>query len=381
VDQGTSRDEIAVFYRANAQSRVLEDILVRFNVSYQVIGGTRFYERAEIKDAMAYLTLLVNPSDVVAFQRVVNSPRRGIGDTTQAKIVGHANTLGESVWDVAMSPETVPGLGAAAVKAVGRFMSSMERLRERMETAGVAELLEELLSETGYTEALRAERTIEADGRLENLDELVGVAREYEAVAEAPSLEEFLEQIALFSETDNMRSDEGIVTLMTLHTAKGLEFPVVFIIGCEEGIFPHMRSIEAGDLDEERRLCYVGITRAKRELYVTYARERSLYGQRDWNVPSRFIAEIPDELTDREVRDTRASMSSWDRWGTGAPARPEPAAAGAGASFALGDDVVHATMGEGVVIGLEPGGLVVVRFPADGSERKLMMDYAPLKKK
>src|SRR4051812_28198518 len=383
VDSGTSRDEIAVFYRANAQSRVLEDTLVRYNVSYQVIGGTRFYERAEIKDAMAYLTLLVNPSDVVAFQRVVNSPRRGIGDTSQARLIAQANTLGEPIWDVALDPEAVPGLGAAAIKAVRRFMSSMERLRERAEGgADVDELVQEVLSESGYADALKAERTIEAEGRLENLEELVGVAREFQQQADEPRLDEFLQQIALFSEQDNIRDDEGIVTLMTLHNAKGLEFPVVFMIGVEEGIFPHMRSIEAGDLDEERRLCYVGITRARQQLYVTYARARSLFGRREWNVPSRFIDEIPDHLTDREVRDTRQSLTSWDRWGTGAQpatARPQPAAAGA--TFSVGDDVEHATMGEGVVIGQEPGGLVVVRFAADGSERKLMMDYAPLKKK
>jgi DNA helicase-2/ATP-dependent DNA helicase PcrA len=384
VDQGTSRDEIAVFYRANAQSRVLEDILVRFNVSYQVIGGTRFYERAEIKDAMAYLTLLVNPSDVVAFQRVVNSPRRGIGDTSQARLITQANTLGEPIWDVALDPEAVPGLGAAAIKAVRRFMSSMERLKERADGgADVDELVQEVLSETGYVDALKAERTIEAEGRLENLEELVGVAREFQQQADEPRLDEFLQQISLFSEQDNIRDDEGIVTLMTLHNAKGLEFPVVFMIGVEEGIFPHMRSIEAGDLDEERRLCYVGITRARQQLYVTYARQRSLFGRREWNVPSRFIDEIPDHLTDREVRDTRKSLTSWDRWGTGArpaaAARPQPAEAGA--SFSVGDDVEHATMGEGVVIGQEPGGLVVVRFASDGSERKLMMDYAPLKKK
>jgi DNA helicase-2/ATP-dependent DNA helicase PcrA len=380
VDSGTSRDEIAVFYRANAQSRVLEDTLVRYNVSYQVIGGTRFYERAEIKDAMAYLTLLVNPADVVAFQRVVNSPRRGIGDTTQAKIINQANSLGESIWDVAADPEAIPGLGAAAIKAVRRFMSSMERLKEREESgADVDELLEELLTETGYVDALKAERTIESEGRLENLEELVGVAREFQQAAEEPRLDEFLQQIALFSEQDNLTDDEGIVTLMTLHNAKGLEFPVVFMIGVEEGIFPHMRSIEAGDLDEERRLCYVGITRARQQLYMTYARQRSLFGQRSYNVPSRFLDEVPDELTDREVRDTRQSLSSWDRWGTGAqPSRPEPKSAGA--TFSVGDDVEHATMGEGVVIGQEPGGLVVVRFASDGSERKLMMDYAPLKK-
>ena len=379
VDSGQSRDEIAVFYRANAQSRVLEDTLVRYGVGYQVVGGTRFYERAEIKDAIAYLTLLVNPHDLVAFERIVNSPRRGIGDTTRAKIASYANTTGESVWDIAAVPEDIPGLGSAAIKAVGRFMSSMERLRERMESASVGDLLEETLQEAGYNDALRAERTIEAEGRLENLEELVGVAREYDANAEEPSVAEFLQQLALFSEQDSLRSDEGIVTLMTLHNAKGLEFPVVFIIGCEEGIFPHMRSIEAGDLDEERRLCYVGITRAMRNLYLTYARQRSLYGQRDWNVPSRFLAEIPADLTDVDMRSGGRSITSWDGGGGAAPGRAVPTEATA--SFVVGDDVVHASLGEGVVVGQEPGGVVVVRFAADGSERKLMTDYAPLKKR
>jgi DNA helicase-2/ATP-dependent DNA helicase PcrA len=379
VDQGGSRDEVAVFYRTNAQSRVLEDMLTRYKLPYQVIGGTKFYERAEIKDAMAYLTLLVNPQDVVAFQRVVNSPRRGIGDTTQARIVGHANTLGEPVWDVASSPEEVPGLGAAAVKAVDRFMSIMERLRERVESASVGNLLEETLSESGYREALEAERTIEAQGRLENLQELVGVAREYDSVAEEPSLEEFLQQIALFADQDALRDDEGTVTLMTLHNAKGLEFPVVFMIGCEEGVFPHSRAVESGDLEEERRLCYVGITRAKRELFVSYARMRALYGQRDWNLPSRFIDEIPADLTDREEQESRRPQTFATRWDTGGPvSRPEPRR---GASFSLGDDVVHAKFGEGVVVGVEPGEVVVVRFAGTGTEMKLMADYAPLKKK
>src|ERR671933_201098 len=333
VDSGTSRDEVAVFYRTNAQSRVLEDTLVRYGVGYQVIGGTRFYERAEVKDAIAYLTLLVNPSDVVAFERVVNSPRRGIGNTTQARIVSHANTVGEPVWEVAVAPEDVPGLGAAAIKAVGRFMSTMERLRERAESASVGDLLSELLSEVGSTEALRADRTIEAEGRLENLEELVSVAREYDATAEDGSLEEFLQQIALFSEQDNLRDDEGIVTLMTLHNAKGLEFEIVFMIGCEDGVFPHMRAIEAGDLEEERRLCYVGITRAKRQLYMTHARVRALYGAREWNVPSRFLAEIPDELVDREVQEPRSFRPSWDARERSAPdptrERRQPGAGGA----------------------------------------------------
>ena len=381
VDEGASRDEIAVFYRTNAQSRVLEDMLVRYGVGYQVIGGTRFYERAEIKDALAYLTLLVNPADTVAFSRVVNSPRRGIGATSQGRLVGYANTTGEAIWEVAAEADSVPGLAPAAIKAVDRFMSVMERLRERAEGgAGVGDLLAETLEETGYTEALQAERTIEAQGRLENLEELVGVAREYDATAEEGSVEEFLQQLALFSEQDNLRDEQGIVTLMTLHNAKGLEFGIVFIIGLEDGVFPHMRSIESGDLEEERRLAYVGITRAKRQLYLTHARTRLLFGARDWNMRSRFIDEIPVEFTDRE-EDAPTGPAAAATWGGGASA-PEPrGGGGGGASFALGDDVVHAQFGEGVVVGVEPGGLVVVRFAADRSERKLMADYAPLKRR
>jgi DNA helicase-2/ATP-dependent DNA helicase PcrA len=372
ADAGTSRDEIAVFYRTNAQSRVLEDMLVRYGVGYQVIGGTRFYDRAEVKDALAYLTLLANPSDAVAFARVVNSPKRGIGQTTVGRILAHANTVGEPVWDVAAAPEDVPGLGSAAVKAVGRFMSVMERLRERAEGARVGELVADVLAETGYRDALQAERTIEAEGRLENLEELVGVAREYDATDEDPSLEAFLQQIALFAEQDNLRSDEGIVTLMTLHNAKGLEYPVVFVIGLEDGVFPHMRSIEAGDVEEERRLAYVGMTRAKRDLYLTYAQARSLYGSAGWRPASRFLDEIPPELTDAERPASPAAVAS--RWDSG------EAEAAPGVSFALGDSVVHAAFGEGMVIGVERGGLVVVRFAGDGSERKLMADYAPLKR-
>jgi len=420
VDGGGSRDDVAVFYRANAQSRVLEDTLVRYGVSYQVIGGTRFYERAEIRDALAYLTLLTNPQDVVSFQRVVNSPRRGIGDTSQARMVSHANTIGEPIFDVAMTPEDVPGLGSAAIKAVGRFMGTMEKLRDRAageehrtdDSAGaqperrsgehrtdesqastaarpsVGDLLQETLDDSGYLAALEAERTIESQGRIENLEELVGVAREYDTSAEEPSVEEFLQQVALFTQQDDLRDDEGIVKLMTLHNAKGLEYELVFMIGMEDGIFPHSRSIEAGDIEEERRLAYVGVTRARKELFLTHARTRALYGGREWNVPSRFLGEIPAELTDADSQPgARRSAGMWNGGGTtswgGAPssAPSTPAAPGPSASFSMGDDVTHVKFGEGVVTGLEPGGLVVVRFSSDGMERKLMADYAPLKKR
>jgi DNA helicase-2/ATP-dependent DNA helicase PcrA len=399
VEGGGSRNDVAVFYRTNAQSRVLEDTLVRYGVSYQVIGGTKFYERAEIKDALAYLTLLTNPQDVVSFGRIVNSPRRGIGDTSQARIVAHANTVGEPIFDVACAPEDVPALGAAAVKAVSRFMETMEKLRDRAEGARVGDLLNDVLHEVGYFEALERERTIEAQGRLENLEELVGVAREYDAArggalggvdddggGQEPSVEEFLQQVALFSQQDDLSDDEGVVTLMTLHNAKGLEYDVVFMIGCEDGVFPHSRSIEAGDVEEERRLCYVGMTRARKELTITHARTRALYGAREWNVPSRFLVEIPVELTDADAEGGGTQRigspgSTWEPLRRDSQSAATSAPAASGIHFAVGEDVVHAKFGDGVVIGVEPGGLVVVRFAGGVGEKKLMADYAPLKRK
>ena len=374
-EEGISPCDVAVFYRTNAQSRVLEDTLVRFGVGYQVIGGTKFYERAEIKDALAYLTLLVNPSDAVSFARVVNSPKRGIGQTTVARVVGHANTMGEPVTEIAAVPELVPGLGPPAVKALDRFASILERLRELSERTTIGDLLESTLQETGYFEALEAERTIEAQGRLENLHELIGVGREFDANWQGehgqPALAEFLQQLSLYSEQDGLREREELVTLMTLHNAKGLEYPVVFMIGCEEGVFPHSRSIEEGNLEEERRLCYVGITRAERKLYITYAQTRTLYGARSYNMPSRFIDELPAELTDAEEA---APPDVWDRGDAGeTSSAPLP--------FRVGDDVVHATFGEGVVTGIQRGGIVTVHFAAEGGERQLMADYAPLRRR
>src|SRR3954467_15931057 len=301
VDEGVSRAEIAVFYRTNAQSRVLEDMLVRAQIGYQVIGGTKFYERAEIRDLTAYLTFLVNPQDPSAFTRIANSPRRGLGQTSLSRVLSHADTMGIPVWEAAAEPSSVPGLGTAAQKALGRFMSTMERLRERVEgEAPVGDLLSEVLSETGYTDALEAERTIEAQGRIENLEELVRVAREYDATAEEGSLEEFLQQIALLADADTRADDEGLVTLMTMHNAKGLEYPIVFMIGMEDGVFPHSRAMDEGTLEEERRLAYVGITRAMRDLTLTYARRRNSFGGAEsFGVRSRFIDEIPRELTDQ----------------------------------------------------------------------------------
>jgi len=383
ADEGVSRDQIAVFYRVNAQSRVLEDILVRDEVPYQVIGGTKFYERAEIKDAIAYLSLLANPADEIAFGRAVNSPKRGIGATSQARLASHANTTGATIWEVAERPEKVPGLGKAAVKAVGRFVETIAGLHERAASAPpLADLLEATLSETSYLDTLEAERTIEAQGRLENLHELVGVAREFDAEraiegeSELTPLEEFLQQVALYSEQDGLHDEGGMVTLMTLHNAKGLEYDAVFVIGCEEGLFPHARSLEEGNLEEERRLCYVGMTRARRLLQLTYARRRMLYGVGEASIPSRFLGELPDELVERE--GGLATLG----WGPGTGPSPGIAPApGPHPSYATGEDVVHASFGEGVVTAVEPDGIVVVRFAADGSERKLMADFAPLRRR
>jgi DNA helicase-2/ATP-dependent DNA helicase PcrA len=395
VDEGASREEIAVFYRTNAQSRVLEDTLVRADVAYQVIGGTRFYERAEVKDALAYLTVLVNPADEVSFTRIVSAPRRGIGATSLARVLAHANTTGQSVWDAASQAGAVPGLGAAAVKAIGRFMATMATLRERAETgASVEEILRETLEESGYLEALRNERTIEAQGRIENLDELTNVAGEFDAADDGQGgLEAFLQEVALVADADGLRDERGMITLMTLHNAKGLEYPIVFMLGCEEGVFPHTRALEEGNLEEERRLCYVGITRARRALYLTWARSRTVFGSRTHGLRSRFVDEIPSELTDRE--DERVLVgrpgdaARWFR-GPGASARAGDArgtlrANAAGEQdipdYRLGDDVVHAAYGDGVVTAVEPGGIVIVRFSGDGSERRLIAGLAPVSKR
>ncbi len=384
-EDGVKREDVAVFYRTNAMSRVLEDTLVRFELPYQVIGGTKFYDRAEVKDAIAYLSLLVNPADQVSFARIVNSPRRGIGNTSQGRLAAHANTTGLSIWEVAERVGEVPGLGAAAVKAVERFHETMEGLRARVGEAPVAELLEAVLRETGYLDALAAERTIEAEGRAENLEELVGMAAEFDANqelegdGEVSPLEEFLQQISLYTQQDDLREEGSLITLMTLHNAKGLEYDTVFLVGCEDGAFPHMRSLEEGGEEEERRLCYVGITRARRRLYMTWARERRLFGRAERNLPSRFVDELPAELTERHSSAAgHASGIGWESTSSDATAPLDP---GPTLEMQTGDDVVHASFGEGVVTAVEPGGIVVVRFAGDGAERKLMADYAPIRRR
>src|SRR5919198_203654 len=261
VEYGWSGDEVAVVYRTNAQSRVLEDVLVRQGVAYQVIGGPRFYERAEVKDVIAYLQVIDNPYDAVSLTRIANRPRRGVGDTSLARLANYADTQGISLWE-ALGQAEEAGVAAAPRRAVEGLRTLLLSLQAGALELEGPELVERVVERTGYLEALEAERTVEAQGRIENLQELVGVAREYQETAEEPSLSSFLQDISLYSDQDAMRGEQSLVTLLTLHNAKGLEFRAVFMIGMEEGIFPHSRSIEEQGVEEERRLCYVGMPRA-----------------------------------------------------------------------------------------------------------------------
>ncbi len=414
TESGDAVDDAEV-NRLGAIARLLVHL---FDAYAEDLACREIFERAEIKDAIAYLSLIANPADVVSFARVVNSPRRGIGQTSLGRVLAYSSSLDIPVWDAAMQPEQVPGLAAAAVKALRRFMDTMGELRKLAEQGvPVGDLLEAVLSQTGYSEALVLERTIEAQGRIENLEQLVEGARTFDAQASAgqDTLATYLQEIALVADADS-RSDEGLVTLMTLHNAKGLEYPIVFIAGCEDGVFPHSRAIDEGGLEEERRLFYVGITRAMRQLYLTHARRRAVFGAQRNGMRSRFLDEIPADLLEEPLQTafpppgTMRAGAGWAGTGggwsgaRGAPAVTARRGSGQGSwagptstdraavtqareavsvdsQFRLGEDVVHAAFGDGVVIGMEPGGVIVVRFADDGSERKLMAEYAPVSRR
>jgi DNA helicase-2/ATP-dependent DNA helicase PcrA len=318
--------------------------------------------------------VLDNPADAVSLTRIANRPRRGIGDTSLARLVSYAAGSGTTLWDATARPEEA-GLAAAAVRAVKGFRGAMDSMLATATDATVAEVVEAVLDRSGYLEALDAERTIEARGRIENLEELVGVAREYDASAVEPSLSGFLQEISLYSDQDAIRDDDesGQVTLMTLHNAKGLEFRAVFMLGLEEGIFPHARSIEENSLEEERRLAYVGMTRAKERLVMTHAMRRSLFGRSEANLPSRFLDELPLLSVERE----RLRPTSWSDYGNQVQREFTPRSDVP--NLSTGDTVRHQTLGTGIVTRIEAGGVVTVHFE-DGSERRLMLEYAPLER-
>ena len=383
LDDGASAGEIAVFYRMNAQSRVLEDLLTRQGIDYRVVGGPKFYERAEVKDLIAYLQVLDNPADEVSLRRIVNQPRRGIGSTSLDRLGAYARSLEVTLWDAVGDVEASP-LGSAAAANVRRFGELIEDLRDGAHEAPVGDLMERVLTQTGYADMLQAERTIEAQGRLENLQELVGVAREFdqrgEDVEESSRLSAFLQEISLYTDQDSIDDDRGRVTLMTLHNAKGLEFPIVFMIGLEEGLFPHQRSLDEGHEGEERRLCYVGMTRAQRGLTLTYARARTIFGARGFNRASRFLDELPAEGVEWERQAPAWAAPVGGDTVTGAPRRAFQAPEMPRLELSVGDEVAHSTLGEGTVIALSGDGTVTVRFREDGSERRLVLGYAPLTK-
>ena len=296
-DHGHPWSDLAVLYRTNVQSRAIEEQLVRHGVSYRVIGGTRFYDRREVKDAMAYLRLAANPTDEIAAKRILNVPKRGIGNTSVDRIDQWANFNGTGFLNALTHAEEA-GVTGRALTGIKSFIELHETLVKEIDN-GPSPVLETALDASGYLEELRAEGSIEAEGRIENLAELVGVASEFNNV------DEFLEQVALVSDTDNLpdtdKDQSGEVTLMTLHSAKGLEYPVVFLPGMEDGVFPHIRSLgDEREEEEERRLAYVGITRARKHLYMSHAWSRMLHGVTQYNPPSRFLKEIPDKLIDRK---------------------------------------------------------------------------------
>ncbi len=416
--EGVRFRDVAVFYRTNAQSRVIEETLVRAGVPYRIIGGTKFYDRREVKDALAYLRSLVNPDDEVGWKRIVNVPKRGVGDTSVRRIEAYAQGASLTFRE-AMRDGAAAGVTGKALGGIRDLLDVMREIEAEAVAGGVSGALEAVLGRTGYLAELEAERTIEAQGRIENLAELVGVAREFDENLDAgntsalvaiagvdeqaepptglPRVQAFLEAISLVTDMDGDGGDDSLVTLMTLHTAKGLEFPVVFMTGLEDGIFPHMRSL--GDpeaLEEERRLCYVGITRARERLYLCHAWCRQLFGATDYYPPSRFLAEIPEELVQAqgEPRTGRGSGSGFGAHRDAVVAAAVASGGGGGATGAVGsrgaeqlglhvgDDVTHEKFGEGVildVIGEGDKAEAVVRF-RDAGEKRLLLAWAPLQR-
>jgi DNA helicase II / ATP-dependent DNA helicase PcrA len=381
--EGYSFDDIAVFYRTNAQSRVLEDVFIRVGLPYRVIGGVRFYERREIKDVLAYARLLVNPADDVSARRIINLPRRGIGDRTVQAIADHASREGMTFLEACRDAEHVQGLAARAIGAVTSFVDLIDGLAVSLEhDLPMADLLELIWDRTGYLKELQADRTIEALGRVENLQELKSVAQEVHergtGAVGFEGLEAFLESVTLVSDQDQLEDDlDGTVTLMTLHTAKGLEYPVVFLVGLEDGVFPHVRSLsEPEQLEEERRLAYVGFTRAQDRLYLSHADHRTLWGGTSYNPPSRFLDQLP-----RDLVDERRSGGGHRRGGSSAARlRDAEVLEIGGMEFKVGDQVIHPKFGQGRIAELSGEGEkaeATVDFEEAG-RKHLVLAYAPL---
>jgi DNA helicase II / ATP-dependent DNA helicase PcrA len=386
-DSGFRPYDVAVFYRTNAQSRVFEEVFIRLGLPYKVVGGVRFYERREVRDALAYLRALVNPADTVSLRRIVNVPKRGIGERAEAALDAFAERERTTFWDAMQRVQDVPGLATRSLNAVQEFVTLVEELMAiAAADSSPADVLEAVLDRSGLVAELQASTDIQDEGRIENLDELVSVAREFEEARPDGTLGDFLEQVSLVADADELPdADEagGVVTLMTLHTAKGLEFPVVFLTGLEEGVFPHQRSLgDPKELEEERRLAYVGITRAEKRLYMSRSTVRSAWGAPSYNPASRFLDDIPAELVEwsgsTEVSPSKRVADRAIRRGRtpGPGLRPI-------LDLAPGDQVAHDAFGLGRVVavrGQAETAEAEVDFGSNIGSKRLLLRYAPLVK-
>ncbi|MBV8152691.1 MAG: DUF3553 domain-containing protein [Candidatus Eremiobacteraeota bacterium] len=379
VHDGASYRDVAVLYRTNAQSRVFEEAMLAEGIPYRVVGGVGFYARTEVKDMLAYLRYIANPADAVAFRRIVNVPRRSIGQQTIASLVESAQKIGVSVGHAVFDRELLRRVVPKKQRELERFAELIDSLRKRREALSISELLIAVMDESGYVRELRSDDSAEAKARLENLQELIGVAREYENGEGAGNLEDFLANIALITDLDALDAQSSYITLMTLHAAKGLEFPIVFLTGLEEGVFPHTRALTDMDqMEEERRLAYVGATRAMDRLFLSYAMRRSLFGNTFSHPKSRFLEEMPTvEHIGGVATVARPQGGRWRE-----VAIHESAGAGIGMNLKAGDKVRHPKWGEGTVVdavGAGGDGLLTINFPNVG-QKMLMLKYAPLEK-
>jgi DNA helicase II / ATP-dependent DNA helicase PcrA len=401
TNSGYKLSDIAILYRTNAQSRVMEEVLLKSNMNYSIVGGTKFYDRKEIKDMLAYLRLISNPDDDISLQRVINVPKRGIGSTSIDKIADFA-TMHDISLNQALDSVELIGLSPKTTKAAAEFRDLIHRYTQMQEYLSVTELVEEVLEKSGYREMLKAEKSIEAQSRLENLDELLSVTQDFEKTSEDKSLVAFLTDLALVADIDSMDDEEEVsekVVLMTLHSAKGLEFPVVFLIGMEEGVFPHSRSLmEEAEMEEERRLAYVGITRAEKSLFMTNAQMRTLFGRTNMNPASRFITEIPEDLLEGIQPAKRAGTPFGSRgtsFGSQGPSFGSPAArktvmrpvaastGGDEISWKVGDKAAHGKWGTGTVVSVKGEGEGIeldIAFPSPIGIKRLLAKFAPIKR-
>lgn len=386
--------DIAILYRTNAQSRVIEETLLKAGLNYNIVGGTKFYDRKEIKDILAYLRLVSNPDDDISFTRIVNVLKRGVGATSLEKIASYAAINGLSFFQAIQQVDFI-GVSAKAANALDSFRQMIENLTNMQDYLSITELTEEILDKTEYREMLKAEKSIEAQSRLENIDEFLSVTKNFEQKSEDKTLVAFLTDLALIADIDQLDQKEeesggkDAITLMTLHAAKGLEFPVVFLMGLEEGVFPHSRSLmEEAEMEEERRLAYVGITRAEQELYLTNAKMRTLFGRTNMNPESRFIAEIPDDLLENlnEKKETRATSARKMQPRRGPVSRPVSYASKTGGdtlNWAVGDKAGHKKWGTGTVVSVKgegEGTELDIAFPSPVGVKRLLAAFAPIEK-